>query len=41
VHITRGVFCNAPSIDIQIEDERGYGDIEYDAKGKLIKAEVR
>lgn len=41
VHITRGVFCNAPHIQIQIEDDRGYGDIEYDAKGKLIKAEVR
>jgi hypothetical protein len=41
VHISRGVFCNAPRIQIQIEDDRGYGDIEYDAKGKLVKAEVR
>jgi len=41
VQITRGVFCNAPHIQIQVEDDRGYGDIEYDGKGKLVKAEVR
>jgi len=41
VHITRGVFCNAPRIEIQVEDERGYGNVEYDANGKLVKAQVQ
>ena len=41
VHIYRSGLCGAPHVYIEIEDERGYGDVEYDAHGRLISAAVR
>ena len=41
VHIYRSGLCGSPHIYIQVEDERGYGNVEYDARGKLVSAEVQ
>jgi hypothetical protein len=41
VAIYRSGFCGAPHVIIQIEDERGYGNVEYDQKGKLVSAEIQ
>ncbi|HJT97652.1 MAG TPA: hypothetical protein VJ696_04995, partial [Rhodanobacteraceae bacterium] len=41
VGIYRSGLCGAPHVYIEIEDERGYGNVEYDARGKLISAEVQ
>jgi hypothetical protein len=41
VHIYRSGLCGAPHVFIEVEDDRGYGNIEYDQHGKLIRAEVQ
>jgi hypothetical protein len=41
VHIYRSGLCGAPHVYIEIEDERGYGNVEYDGRGKLLGAEVQ
>jgi hypothetical protein len=41
VHIYRSGLCGAPHVYIEIEDDRGYGNVEYDGRGKLISAEVQ
>jgi hypothetical protein len=41
VHIRRSGICGAPHIYIEVEDDRGYGDVEYDGRGKLVSALVR
>jgi hypothetical protein len=41
VAIYRSGFCGAPHIIIQVEDERGYGNVEYDQRGKLVSAEIQ
>ena len=41
VHIYRSGLCGSPHVYIQVEDERGYGNVEYDARGKLVSAEVQ
>lgn len=41
VAIYRSGLCGAPHIYIQVEDDRGYGNVEYDQRGKLVSAEVQ
>ena len=41
VHIYRSGLCGAPHVYIEIEDDRGFGNVEYDGRGKLISAEVQ
>ncbi|WP_395683421.1 hypothetical protein [Dokdonella sp.] len=41
VAIYRSGFCGKPHVFIQIEDERGYGNVEYDQRGKLVSAEIQ
>jgi len=41
VSIYRSGLCGAPHIYIEIEDDRGFGNVEYDARGKLIAAGVQ
>lgn len=41
VHIYRSGLCGSPHVYIEIEDDRGYGNVEYDGRGKLISAEVQ
>ncbi len=41
VHIYRSGLCGSPHVYIEIEDERGYGNVEYDGRGKLISAAVQ
>ena len=42
VHIQRGIVdCDAPYISIDVEDDRANGNVEYSARGKLRRAEVK
>jgi hypothetical protein len=41
VSVYRSGLCGAPHVYIEVEDERGYGNVEYDARGKLISAAVQ
>jgi hypothetical protein len=41
VHIYRSGLCGSPHVFIEIEDERGFGNVEYDGRGKLISAQVQ
>ena len=41
VHIYRSGLCGAPHVYIEIEDDRGFGNVEYDGRGKLVSAEVQ
>ena len=41
VHIYRSGLCGSPHVYIEIEDDRGYGNVEYDGRGKLISAAVQ
>ena len=41
VAIYRSGFCGKPHVFIKIEDERGYGNVEYDQRGKLVGAEIQ
>lgn len=41
VRIRRSGLCGAPRVYVTLEDERATGDVEFDAKGKLIEARVR
>ena len=41
VSIYRSGFCSTPHVIIQIEDERGYGNVEYDQRGKLVSAAIQ
>ncbi|HEY6895179.1 MAG TPA: hypothetical protein VI258_13475 [Rhodanobacteraceae bacterium] len=41
VHIYRSGLCGAPHVYIEIEDERGYGSVEYDQHGRLVSAAVQ
>jgi hypothetical protein len=41
VHIYRSGLCGAPHVFIEVEDHRGYGDVEYDGHGRLLKAAVK
>jgi len=41
VHIYRSGLCGSPHVYIEIEDERGFGNVEYDGRGKLISAAVQ
>ena len=42
VHIQRGIVdCDAPYISIDVEDDRANGNVEYDARGRLRRAEVK
>jgi len=41
VHIYRSGLCGSPHVFIEVEDDRGYGNVEYDGRGKLLRAEVQ
>jgi len=41
VHIYRSGLCGSPHVYIEVEDDRGYGNVEYDGRGKLISAAVQ
>jgi hypothetical protein len=41
VHLYRSGLCGAPHVFIEVEDERGYGNVEYDDRAKLVRAEVQ
>ena len=41
VSIYRSGLCGSPHVYIEIEDDRGYGNVEYDGRGKLVSAEVQ
>jgi hypothetical protein len=41
VHIYRSGLCGAPHVFIEVEDDRGYGNVEYDGHGRLIGAAVQ
>ncbi len=41
VAIYRSGFCGKPHVFIKLEDERGYGNVEYDQRGKLVSAEIQ
>jgi len=41
VAIYRSGFCGKPHVFIQVEDDRGYGNVEYDQRGKLVSAEIQ
>jgi hypothetical protein len=41
VAIYRSGFCGKPHVFIKIEDERGFGNVEYDQRGKLVSAEIQ
>ncbi|HKE47654.1 MAG TPA: hypothetical protein VKB52_06290 [Rhodanobacteraceae bacterium] len=41
VSIYRSGLCGAPHVYIQVEDDRGYGNVEYDQRGRLVSAEVQ
>jgi hypothetical protein len=41
VAIYRSGFCGQPHVFIKVEDERGYGNVEYDQRGKLVSAEIQ
>jgi hypothetical protein len=41
VHIYRSGLCGSPHVFIEVEDDRGYGDVEYDGHGRLISAAVK
>ena len=41
VSIYRSGLCGAPHVYIDVEDDRGFGNVEYDARGKLIAAGVQ
>jgi hypothetical protein len=41
VAIYRSGFCGKPHVFIQIEDDRGYGNVEYDQRGRLVSAEIQ
>ena len=41
VSIYRSGLCGAPHVYIEVEDDRGFGNVEYDARGKLVSAGVQ
>jgi hypothetical protein len=41
VSIYRSGLCGKPHVYIRIEDERGYGNVEYDQRGRLVSAEIQ
>jgi hypothetical protein len=41
VSIYRSGFCGQPHVYIKIEDDRGYGNVEYDQRGRLVTAEIQ
>lgn len=41
VTIRRSGSCGKPHVYIKLEDERGYGNVEYDQHGKLLRAEIQ
>lgn len=41
VAVYRSGFCGKPHVYIKLEDERGYGNVEYDQRGKLVSAEIQ
>jgi hypothetical protein len=41
VTIRRSGTCGKPHVYIKLEDERGYGNVEYDQRGKLLRAEIQ
>jgi len=41
VRVRRSGLCSAPHVYVTLEDERATGDVEFDAKGKLVEAKVR
>lgn len=41
VSVYRSGFCGKPHVYIKLEDRRGYGNVEYDQRGKLVSAEIQ
>lgn len=41
VAIYRSGFCGKPHVYIRIEDERGYGNVEFDQAGRLLRADIQ
>jgi hypothetical protein len=41
VTIRRSGSCGKPHVYIKLEDERGYGNVEYDQRGNLLRAEIQ
>jgi len=41
VHIYRSGLCGSPHVFIEVEDDRGYGNVEYDGRGRLVSAAVQ
>lgn len=41
VTIRRSDSCGKPHVYIKLEDDRGYGNVEYDPRGNLLRAEVQ
>jgi hypothetical protein len=41
VRVRRSGLCGAPHVYVTLEDERATGEVEFDAKGKLVEAKVR
>jgi hypothetical protein len=41
VTIRRSDACGRPHVYIKLEDERGFGNVEYDARGTLLRAEIQ
>ncbi|MGN6519798.1 MAG: hypothetical protein ACTHK2_10280 [Dokdonella sp.] len=39
--VRRSGLCGRPHVYIRIEDERGYGNVEYDERGRLGSAEIQ
>ncbi len=41
VSVYRSGLCGKPHVYIKLEDDRGYGNVEYDQRGKLVSAEIQ
>lgn len=41
VAIRRSGLCGKPHVYVQVEDARGYGNVEYDQRGRLVSARVQ
>jgi len=41
VAVYRSGLCGRPHVYIKLEDERGYGNVEYDERGRLVSAQIQ
>lgn len=39
--VRRSGLCGKPHVYVQVEDDRGYGNVEYDERGRLVSAEIQ